>query len=179
MEGWLKLAHGIDKLNEQFGKIAVWGAFIACMVSAGNATIRYLLHMSSNGWLEVQWYLFSVNVLLGAAFVLKVNEHVRVDVLYTRYSSRTKAWVDLMGMIVFLMPGSLLLVWMSWPWFWDSFVTHEMSNNAGGLIRWPVKLLIPLGFAILSLQGLAEIIKRIAYLRGLYAMDTHYERPLQ
>ena len=99
MKGWIWLAHGIDKLNEQFGKLAVWAAFISCMVSAGNATIRYLFRLSSNGWLEVQWYLFSVNVLLGAALVLKVNEHVRVDVLYARYSSRTKAWVDLMGLI--------------------------------------------------------------------------------
>ncbi|MFT4103777.1 MAG: TRAP transporter small permease subunit [Burkholderiaceae bacterium] len=179
MTGWLRLAHGVDRLNEWVGKLAVWAAFISCIVSAGNATIRYLFHVSSNGWLEVQWYLFAVNVLLGAAVVLKVNEHVRVDVLYGRYSSRGKAWVDLLGLIFFLMPACALLVWMSWPWFVDAYQSNEMSNNAGGLIRWPVKLLIPLGFGLLGLQGIAEIIKRIAYLRGGYAMDTHYERPLQ
>jgi len=179
MTGWLRLAHGVDRLNEWIGKFAVWAAFISCVVSAGNATIRYLFHSSSNGWLEVQWYLFSVTVLLGAAVVLKVNEHVRVDVLYGRYSSRVKAWVDLLGLIFFLMPACVLLVWMSWPWFVDAYQTGEMSNNAGGLIRWPVKLLIPLGFGLLGLQGIAEIIKRIAYLYGGYAMDTHYERPLQ
>ena len=179
MKGSLGLAHGIDKLNEWFGRIAVWAAFISCMVSAGNATVRYVFHVSSNGWLEVQWYLFAATVLLGTAAVLRLNEHVRVDVLYARYPARLRAWVDLLGLILFLMPGSLLIMWMSWPWFVDAWHTGEMSNNAGGLIRWPIKLLIPLGFASLSLQGLSEIIKRIGYLRGSYSMDTQYERPLQ
>lgn len=179
MKALIGLAHGIDRLNEWFGRLAVWAAFISCMVSAGNATIRYLFSMSSNAWLEVQWYLFGATVLLGTAYVLKLNEHVRVDVLYGHYPPRVKAWVDLLGLIFFLMPGSLLLIKLSWPWFWQAYVTGEMSNNAGGLIRWPVEMLIPLGFTLLSLQGLAEIIKRIGYLLGVYAMDTHYERPLQ
>ncbi len=179
MKNLLGVAHGIDKINAWWGKVAVWAIFISCMVSAGNATVRYLISRSSNAWLEVQWYLFAVNVMLGAAFVLKVNEHVRVDVIYGRLPPRGRAWVDLLGLIFFMMPGVLLVGWMALPWALDAYATGEMSSNAGGLLRWPVKLVIPLGFFFLALQGLSEIIKRIAYLRGEYAMDTHYERPLQ
>ena len=179
MKSLLKLAHAIDRLNEKIGRIAVWAVFVSCMVSAGNATIRYLFDTSSNAWLELQWYLFAVTVMLGCAYVLKVNEHVRVDVIYGRLSGTRKAAVDLFGMIFFLMPAALLILWMSWPWFLDSYVHNEMSSNAGGIVRWPVKLTVPLGFALLSLQGLSEIIKRVAFLKGDYAMDTHYERPLQ
>jgi len=179
MKGLLGFAHAIDWFNQQIARFAVWAMFISCMVSAGNATVRYLVSMSSNGWLEVQWYLFAACVLLGAPFVLKMNEHVRVDVLYSRLTSRGQARIDLFGLIFFLMPGALLLAWMSWPWFVDSYVTHEMSSNAGGLIRWPVKLALPIGFGLLALQGISEIIKRTAYLKGDYAMDLQYERPLQ
>ena len=111
--------------------------------------------------------------------VLRVNEHVRVDVLYGRATGMRKAKIDLFGMIVFLMPATLLMVWMSWPWALDSYVHQEMSSNAGGLIRWPIKILVPMGFALLSLQGLSEIIKRICFLQGSYQMDLQYERPLQ
>jgi TRAP-type mannitol/chloroaromatic compound transport system permease small subunit len=179
MNAALAVAHGIDRINGWWGRIAVWAMFISCMVSAGNASVRYLINLSSNAWLEIQWYLFAVCVLMGAAAVLKVNEHVRVDVLYSRYRARTKAWVDLLGIIFFLMPATAILVWMSWPWFLDSWRLMEHSSNEGGLIRWPVKILLPLGFFFLTLQGISEIIKRIAFLRGLYPMDTHYERPLQ
>lgn len=179
MQGFLRLSHGIDWLNEKIGRIAVWAVLVSCMVSAVNATLRYLISSSSNAWLELQWYLFAVMVLLGAPFVLKVNEHVRVDVVYARLEPRKQAMVDLFGLVFFLMPAAVLLAWMSWPWFVESFVKNEMSSNAGGLIRWPVKLLIPLGFGLLMLQGVSEIIKRIAFLRGLITMDTHYERPLQ
>ena len=179
MNAALAFAHGIDRLNDWLGRIAVWAMFISCMVSAGNATLRYLFNMSSNAWLEIQWYLFAVCVLLGAAVVLKVNEHVRVDVMYSRYSPRVKAWVDLLGIILFMMPATVVLVWMAWPFFVDSWKLMEHSSNEGGLIRWPVKVLIPLGFFFLSLQGISEIIKRIGFLSGSYAMDTHYERPLQ
>lgn len=179
MKALLGLAHLIDKINGLFGRLAVWAIFISCMVSAGNATVRYLINNSSNAWLEVQWYLFGACVMLGAARVLQVNEHVRVDVLYSRMSARTKCWVDLFGMIFFLMPGALLVAWMSWPWFVEAFTHHEMSSNAGGLLRWPVKLVLPVGFALLALQGIAEIIKRIGWLRGQYEMDITYERPLQ
>lgn len=179
MDGLLRVARGIDWLNEKVGRLAVWAVLISCMVSAVNASLRYLISSSSNAWLELQWYLFGVIVLLGAPFVLKVNEHVRVDVIYSRLTPRRQAMVDLLGMIFFLLPAAILLAWMSWPWFVDSFIHNEMSSNAGGLIRWPVKLLLPLGFFLLLLQGLSEIIKRIGYLRGVHAMDTHYERPLQ
>ncbi len=179
MKGLLSFAHTVDWINERVGRIAVWAMFISCMVSAGNATIRYLVSMSSNAWLELQWYLFGATVLLGAPFVLKVNEHVRVDVIYSRLSSRQQASVDLFGLIFFLMPAALLIAWMAWPWFVTSFTENEMSSNAGGLVRWPIKMVIPIGFALLALQGVAEIIKRIAFLRGEYTMDLQYERPLQ
>ena len=179
MQGFLRISHGIDWLNEKVGRIAVWAVLVSCLVSAVNASLRYLISSSSNAWLELQWYLFGVMVLLGAPFVLRVNEHVRVDVVYSRLEPRKQAMVDLFGLVFFLMPAAVLLAWMSWPWFVDSFVNNEMSSNAGGLVRWPVKLLLPLGFALLTLQGVSEIIKRIAYLRGLITMDTQYERPLQ
>ena len=117
--------------------------------------------------------------LARTAVVLRVNEHVRVDVLYGRASGMRKAKIDLFGMIVFLLPATLLMVWMSWPWALDAYVHQEMSSNAGGLIRWPIKILVPLGFALLSLQGFSEIIKRICFLQGSYQMDLQYERPLQ
>jgi len=177
MKGLLGFAHGIDWLNARVGRLAVWAVLIACMVSAVNATLRYLISNSSNAWLELQWYLFAAIVLLGAPFVLKVNEHVRVDVIYSRLSSRGQATIDLLGLIFFLMPAVCLLAWMSWPWFVDSFTHNEMSSNAGGLIRWPVKLALPVGFALLALQGVAEIIKRVAFLRGLrdepFSRDDH------
>ena len=179
MKSLLPIAHAIDKLNTHVGTLAVWAVFISCMVSAGNATIRYLFDSSSNAWLELQWYLFGVTVMLGAAVVLRLNEHVRVDVLYGRASGTRKAAIDLFGMIFFLMPAALLMIWMSWPWFLDAYVHNEMSSNAGGLVRWPVKLLVPLGFTLLSLQGISEIIKRICFLQGSYQMDLQYERPLQ
>jgi TRAP-type mannitol/chloroaromatic compound transport system permease small subunit len=175
----LAVAHGIDRLNNVLAWIAVWAMFLSCMVSAGNAMTRYSINLSSNAWLEIQWYLFAVCVLFGAGLVLRVNEHVRVDVLYGRYPPRVKAWVDLLGMIFFLMPAAVLICWMSWPFFVESWRLMERSSNEGGLIRWPVKILIPIGFGCLALQGVSEIIKRIGFLRDVYAMDTHYERPLQ
>lgn len=179
MKGWLGCAHGVDWVNERVARFAVWAMFLSCMVSALNATLRYLLSESSNAWLELQWYLFAATVLLGAPFVLKVNEHVRVDIIYSRLGPRRQALVDLLGLLLFLMPAAVLLVWMSWPYVVDSYVHNEMSSNSGGLVRWPFKVLVPIGFFLLSAQGFAEIIKRVAFLRGEYTMDTHYERPLQ
>lgn len=179
MKSLLRFAHAVDWINERLARIALWAVFLSCMVSAVNATLRYLISESSNAWLELQWYLFAVTVMLGAPFVLKVNEHVRVDVIYSHLAPRRQALVDLFGLVVFLMPAALLLAWLSWPYVLDSYLTHEMSSNSGGLLRWPFKVLIPIGFGMLSLQGIAEIIKRIAFLQGTYAMDTHYERPLQ
>jgi len=179
MQGLLAFAGLIDRINQRVGMLATWLVLLSCLVSAGNATIRYLLSMSSNAWLELQWYMFAGIVMLGASYTLKLNEHVRVDVLYGGLQARARAWIDLLGTIFFLMPTALLIAWMSWPMFWDSYATGEMSSNAGGLIRWPVKLLVPVGAVLLALQGLSEIIKRVGYLRGQYDMDTHYEKPLQ
>jgi len=173
----LSLAARIDRLNAWVGRLAVWAVLLACLISAGNVSLDFLFE-TSNAWLEIQWYLFAGIVLLGAAHTLKLNEHVRVDVLYGRMKPRTQAWVDLLGMIFFLMPTCVAVAWMSWPFFLESFASGEIPS-AGGLIRWPVRLLIPLGFFLLSLQGVSEIIKRVGYLLGRYNMDTHYERPLQ
>lgn len=179
MKSLLGFAHAVDRFNGRFAQLAVWAVFLSCMVSAVNATVRYLISESSNAWLELQWYLFAATVMLGAPFVLKVNEHVRVDVIYSRLGPRRQAMIDLFGFVVFLMPAAVLLAWMSWPYFVESWAGGETSSNAGGLIRWPFKLLVPVGFVLMSAQGLAEIVKRVAFLRGQYTMDTHYERPLQ
>jgi len=179
VDRWLRLAHAADWLSARLGAFATWLVLGSCVVSAGNATVRYLISRSSNAWLEVQWYMYAGIVMLGAAHVLRLNEHVRVDILYGRLAPRTRAWVDLLGLIFFLMPATVLFLWMSWPFFYESFVSNELSNNAGGLVRWWVKVTMPVGFAMLAVQGLAEIVKRIGYLRDVYPMDTHYERPLQ
>ncbi len=179
MKSLLAFAGLVDRINQRVCLVATWFVLLSVLVSAGNASVRYAFSMSSNAWLELQWYMFAGIVMLGAAYALKMNEHVRVDVLYVRLAPRTCAWIDLLGTIFFLMPAAILIAWMSWPLFWDSLVTGEMSSNAGGLIRWPAKLTIPVGAALLALQGLAEIVKRIGYLRGQYDMDTHYEKPLQ
>lgn len=179
MNALLRFSGLIDKLNEKFGLIANWLVLIACVISAGNAMMRYGFNISSNAWLEIQWYLFGGMVMLGASYTLKMNEHVRVDLLYSRYSDRTRLWVDLLGGIFFLLPMAIIIGWLSWPMFINSFHIAETSGNSGGLLRWPVKLLLPLGFLLLTLQGLSEIIKRAAALTGRLDIDAHYERPLQ
>lgn len=175
----LAFSRAVDRLNYGFGKIADWMVLAACLVSAGNASIRYLISQSSNAWLEMQWYMFGAIVLLGGAYTLKRNEHVRVDIVYGALSHRGRLWVDTFGLVAFLLPAAVLLTWMTWPFFLDSFFRHEESSNAGGLLRWPVKILLPLGFFILTLQGLSELIKRVAALTGVQDYDTGYERPTQ
>ena len=175
----LQWTRWVDWLTDRFGVIAKWAVLASCFISAGNALIRYMLSESSNAWLEIQWYLFAACVMLGASQVLRVNEHVRVDVFYGRLSGRGKVLVDLFGLIVFLLPVMALMLYYSWPLFLRMYETGEMSNSAGGLIRWPVMLTLPLGFALMLLQGVAEVIKRIAWLMHRHEMDTHYERPLQ
>jgi TRAP-type mannitol/chloroaromatic compound transport system permease small subunit len=169
----------IDAVNERFGRIANWCVLLACLISAGNALVRYGFSDSSNAWLEIQWYLFAAMFMLGAPYTLRMNEHVRVDILYGNVSPKVQLWIDLLGGILFLLPATIIIGWMSWPIFVDSFVSGEVSNNAGGLIRWPVKLLMPLGFGLLTLQGISEIIKRIAALTGHRALIAKYEKPLQ
>lgn len=175
----IKVTKVIDWLSDVFGVIAKWLVLLACLVSAGNATIRYLFDYSSNGWLEIQWYMFGGIVLLGAAQTLRLNEHVRVDLLYSNVSDRARLWIDIIGFAFFLLPVMTYLIFLTTPFFLNSFRLQELSSNAGGLILWPVKLVLPLGFILLWLQGLAELIKRIAGLAGVVKVDTHYEAPLQ
>ena len=179
MKQLLVLARTIDRLNDQFATLAKAAVISACAVSALNAVVRYAFDYSSNAFLEVQWYLFAVCVMFGAPQVLRVNEHVRVDVLYGLYPTRMKVCIDLLGMLLFLLPVALLVVWLSLPIFGRMYLTGEMSNNAGGLIRWPVMLTIPLGLTLLILQAVSEVIKRAGWLLQAHDMDTHYERPLQ
>ena len=179
MSALLKLALAYDWLTTQLGKVAAWTVLFAALISAGNAIVRYGLDISSNGWLEIQWYMFAVTVMLGAPVVLKLNEHVRVDIIYGKISGNKPVYVDLFGLVFFLLPAMGVLAYLSWPLFLDKYTSGEMSNNAGGLIRWPVVMLLPLGFALMFLQGLSEIIKRVCYLQGIFKMDTHYEKPLQ
>ncbi len=179
VSGLLKFALGVDWISEKFGRIAAVAVLLAALISAGNAFIRYGLDISSNAWLEIQWYLFGVTVMLGSPLVLKLNEHVRVDLIYGKLKRNAPVYIDLFGLVFFLLPVMLLLAWLSWPLFVKMYVSGEMSSNAGGLIRWPAMLLLPAGFAWICVQGLSEIIKRVAYLRGEYEMDTHYEKPVQ
>ena len=179
MKSLLALARGIDTLNDGFAVIAKWAVFSACFVSALNAFVRYGFDYSSNAFLEIQWYLFAACVMFGTSQVLRVNEHVRVDLLYARYPARVKVLIDLMGLTLFLLPMAILIIYLSWPIFVDQFVSGERSSNAGGLVRWPVTATIPLGLSLLLLQGLSEIVKRVGWLMNLHEMDTHYERPLQ
>ncbi len=179
MKGLLSLSRGIDWLNDKFAVIAIWAVLASCVISALNAIVRYAFNYSSNGFTEIQWYLFAGVVMLGASQVLRVNEHVRVDVLYGLYGGRGQAIVDMLGFIFFLMLSMSVMLYYSWPLFVKMYVSGEMSSNAGGLIRWPVMFMLPLGFALILLQGLSEIIKRAAWLTHQYDADFHYERPLQ
>jgi TRAP-type mannitol/chloroaromatic compound transport system permease small subunit len=202
MNALLSLARRIDRLNDRFGTLAAWAVLLSCFISAANAIVRYGLDYSSNAFLEIQWYLFAACVMLGASQVLRLNEHVRVDIVYSRLGGRGKVFVDLFGLVVFLLPVMAYMAWLSWGLFVvklstgmsaaDSvaslgfmgyvaklFTSGELSSNSGGLIRWPVMLVLPLGFGLVTLQGLAEVVKRAAWLAHRYDMDTHYERPLQ
>lgn len=179
MSSLLKLALGVDWISERLGRVASVAVLLTALISAGNAFIRYAFDISSNGWLEIQWYLFAGIVMLGAPIVLKLNEHVRVDLVYAKLKGNGPVYVDLFGLVFFLLPVMALLAYLSWPLLVKMYVTQEMSSNAGGLIRWPAMATLPIGFALMVAQGLSEIIKRVAYLQGKYAMDTHYEKPVQ
>jgi TRAP-type mannitol/chloroaromatic compound transport system permease small subunit len=176
----LRFSAFVDGFNEHLGKICDWLVLLACVVSAGNAMVRYAYDTSSNAWLEIQWYMFAVIIMFGASYTLKKNEHVRVDIVYMMLSARQQIWVDIIGTILFLLPACILLGWLSWPFFAQSWAVGEHSSNAGGLLRWPIKLVMPVGFALLTLQGLSELIKRIAALEGLKVeLEARYERPVQ
>lgn len=163
----LKLSALIDAINQWLGRIVMWLVLAAVLISAGNAMVRKAFDVSSNAWLEIQWYLFAAVFMLGAGHVLLRNAHVRIDFIAARLSRRTNAVIDLLGLVLFTIPLSIILVDLSWPLFVRAWATGEMSVNAGGLIRWPVLLLMPLGFTVLALQAVSELIKRVAFLRGL------------
>jgi TRAP-type mannitol/chloroaromatic compound transport system permease small subunit len=190
LHGLLALSRAIDSINSHIGKAVGWLIFGAVLVSSANATVRYVFDTSSNAWLELQWYLFATVFLMGAGYTLLNNEHVRIDIVAGRLSTRTRTWIDIIGGLFFLLPMTLVIAWFSWPFFAKSVAgcsmlgLHvsdlfgwalpaqsgndcEISSDAGGLIRWPAKILIPIGFVLLMLQGVSELIKRIAFLMGL------------
>jgi TRAP-type mannitol/chloroaromatic compound transport system permease small subunit len=195
----LSITRVIDEINRRIGIIAIYLVLFASLVSAFNAIFRYstnalmwldarvggfgwmidLYRQNSNTLSESQWYMFAGMVMLGGAWTLKVNEHVRVDLLYGWVSERTRTWIDLLGGLFFLLPMCTLMIYFTWPWFMDSWVTSEGSNNAGGLIRWPVKLVIPIGFGLMALQGVSEIIKCVLALTTNYVREYAYEKPVQ
>jgi TRAP-type mannitol/chloroaromatic compound transport system permease small subunit len=177
MNALLALSRAIDALTERIGQFVIWLVLVATLVSAGNALARWALGESSNAWLEIQWYLFGAVFLLAAGYTLKHNGHVRIDIFYGRLGAKRQAVIDLIGGLFFLLPMAGLLAWLGWPMFMDAWTTHEMSPDAGGLLRWPVKLLLPVGFGLLALQGVAEIIKRIGVLTG--ALVLEHEAPAE
>ncbi len=202
VHGFLAVSGAIDRLNRSISRIAVWLVLIASLVSAFNAAFRYSIGTivsltdegrafpwlqtllrwygnNSNSFLEAQWYMFAALVLLGAGHTLKVNEHVRVDLFYGWVSERTRTWIDLFGAAFCLVPMCVVLIYFTWPWFLEAWANNETSQNAGGLVRWPVKLLLPVGFFLVLLQGISEIIKCIAALTTDYVREHAYEKPLQ
>jgi TRAP-type mannitol/chloroaromatic compound transport system permease small subunit len=166
MQGLLGLARLIDALNDRIGRTVYWLVLAAVLLSAGNAIVRKVFSVSSNAYLEAQWYLFSAVFLLCAGYTLLRNEHVRIDIITGRLSPKAQAWIDIFGTVLFLMPVALLIMWLSWPYFMRGYTEHEISGSAGGLVLWPARLLLPVGFALLVLQGLSELVKRIAFVTG-------------
>lgn len=179
MSGLLALSRGIDTLNLWFGRLSAVLVFAAALISAANAIVRYTFDYSSNAYLEIQWYLFAAVVLLGAAETLRQNGHVRVDLVYMAVSDRKRLWIDASGIVLFLLPFTLFMIWLCFPVALDTWQRGEMSTNSGGLVRWPVWAILVLGFVLLTLQGISELIKRIAALQGRLVIETSYEKPQQ
>ncbi|MFI0848813.1 TRAP transporter small permease subunit [Mesorhizobium sp. IMUNJ 23232] len=201
MEAALAITRVIDELNRRIGIIAIYLVLFASLVSAFNAVFRYstngliwlehsvgggvfggiidLYRQNSNALTELQWYMFAGMVMLGGAWTLKVNEHVRVDLVYGAVSERTRTWIDLLGGIFFLLPMCALMIYFTWPWFMQAWITNEGSNQAGGLVRWPFKLVVPIGFFLVGLQGVSEIIKCLLALTTNYVREYAYEKPVQ
>jgi TRAP-type mannitol/chloroaromatic compound transport system permease small subunit len=167
MQGLLALSKLIDKMNSGIGWLMMWMIFASTVISCINAIIRKVFDIGSNAFLEVQWYLFATSFLLAAGYTLLNNEHVRIDVISSRFTKRTQIWMDIVGFLVFLLPVCVAILWFSMPFFLNGLRSGEVSANAGGLILWPVYLMLPLGFALLLVQGLSEVIKRFAFLKGL------------
>jgi TRAP-type mannitol/chloroaromatic compound transport system permease small subunit len=176
MAALLRLSRLIDALSERLGRLVMWLVLAAVLISAGNAVVRKLFNLSSNAYLEIQWYLFAAVFMLGVGHVMLRNGHVRIDVLSSRLSARTNAVIDILGIVLFILPLAVLMIELSWPLFLRAWVSGETSQNAGGLIRWPVLLLIPAGFGVLLLQSLSELVKRVAFLSGHRAEPFTTER---
>jgi TRAP-type mannitol/chloroaromatic compound transport system permease small subunit len=175
----IRFCRAVDLIGDGAAFIARWLVLVACLISAGNAASRYLFNLSSNGWLEIQWYMFAGIVLLGASQTLRINGHVRVDLIYSRLSERNRVWVDIIGICFFLLPTMAYLAYLAWPFFWSSFTSLEKSSNAGGLLLWPAKAALPLGFALVLLQGVAELLNRVSAAVGILTLDISYEAPRQ
>lgn len=173
----------VIKVIERVVEVAAYAAgaavLLACLISAGNAVVRYVFNTSSNAWLEIQWYLFAFGVLFGSPEVLRRNEHVRVDILYSKLGARGKYWIDTLGTLFLLLPVVLLMTWLSWPFFMRAWLGGEVSGNAGGLLRWPVWLMMPIGFALLLAEGIALLLKRSLPGKHELGQLPDYERPLQ
>ena len=174
----LKLSRWIDALNEFVGKAATWLVLVVVVVSAANAVMRYTINYSSNAYLEIQWYLFGMIFLLCAGYTLLHNEHIRIDVLSHKLSKRSQTWIDIFGLVFFLMPMCLIILNLSWPVFVKAYMSGEMSNSEGGLIVWPARLMVPAGFFLLTLQGVSELIKRFGFLMGLCPDPTEKKSKL-
>lgn len=172
MRGLLALSRAIDAVNFRLGKWLAWLVVAAVIVSAANATVRKVFDTSSNAWLELQWYLFSIVFLMCASWTLLANEHIRIDIVNSLFPKRVRDWIDVFGHFFFLLPFTLVMIVTGWPFFRASFRVNEVSTNAGGLLVWPIKLLVPVAFTFLFFQGVSELIKRIAVIRGLIP-DPH------
>ena len=172
MGALMGFSNSIDRLNSWLSKYVIWLILVATLVSAINALVRKIFNTSSNAFLEVQWYFFAASFLLASAYTLLNNEHVKIDVIYSRFTRRTQTQIDIFGFAVFLLPMCTAILWFGIPFFLKGYASNEMSSNAGGLIRWPVYAMIPLGFGLLWLQGVSELIKRIAFLQGLIEDPT-------
>ena len=174
----LSVSRLIDRLSERVGQAFYWLVLAMVLISAANAVVRKALNVSSNAWLEIQWYLFSAIFLFLAGYTLMRNEHVRIDVIAHRLSKKTQTWIEIIGTLFFLFPMAFLIMWLSWPVFVNAYQTHEISTNAGGLLIWPARVLVPIGFALLLLQGGSELIKRFAFLKGLIPdpSEKHVEK---
>jgi TRAP-type mannitol/chloroaromatic compound transport system permease small subunit len=178
LKALLNLSRLIDGMTDGIGRLVYWLVLVAALISCGNATIRYAFNMSSNAWLEIQWYLFSAVFLFCSGYALLHGQHVRIDVIYGRLSKRVQTWIDILGTIFFLMPMAISIMWMSWPVFVDAYQHNEVSTNSGGLPLWPARLMLPVGFFLLILQGFSELIKRIAFLRGLIPDPSEKEHDI-
>lgn len=177
MKVLLKLASLIDALTERIGKAAIWLVLIVVLISAGNALMRYTINYSSNALLEIQWYLFGAIFFSCAGYALLHNAHVRIDLISGRFSRRTQTWIDIFGLVFFLLPMAVVVLVLSWPVFMQAYATGEMSNSAGGLIVWPARLLVPAGFFLLILQAISELIKRAGFLKGLCPDPIDLDKP--